>query len=592
MVKHMAETHRYFKRYSYLLVASGVMLVALSALLYLQFRSNRAIEQHAEATLRANLELRLLEVSERAKRGILDHANHIMHSFRQNRIRERNVPVIERILTTLTNRYPEVDEFYVVFFEPEKERETWRALRFLAPDPLSADVRIIKGRAIGRMTEDQHASDSLRRAWAKVSKRDQTTLYTAVDPDGTRSPRQQYFFHTVYENSLTKPDNERKMVGLLVFGARPERFPNAHYYGDVIASELRKMRPAVGVSEKPDYRIFLTGNGRELDLAGTKNHSGAITRTFEADGQLFPRLMFSVSVPSPELGSTDLPLRSNTVLGLVAAALALIGLVLTWRAAQSEMKISRMKSEFLASISHELKTPLTSIRAFGDLIHSGRSRNIERIREYGEIIKSESDRLTKIINSILEMSRLEKGVRRFQLRECSLRRVVEDTVSVFEHSSMADGFIIDLRMSSDEILVKCDEGAIRQAVINLLSNSVEYSAPESSDRILIELGVSASEAFIKVRDWGAGISPADRKHIFEPFRRSPRSYVRSSGGTGLGLSIANEIVKGHGGVINVESKVGEGSTFTINLPVGSPVEELATRHMEAGRDGAHLGYRG
>jgi two-component system phosphate regulon sensor histidine kinase PhoR len=136
---------------------------------------------------------------------------------------------------------------------------------------------------------------------------------------------------------------------------------------------------------------------------------------------------------------------------LFAAATAILGLVLTWRATRREMKVAQVKSDFLANISHELKTPLTAIRAFGDLLDSGRATRPERIREYGGIIKMESDRLTALINNILEMSRIERGARKYRMERADLRDTVIDTVDIFRHSTEAGGFDIKVTSVHDSL---------------------------------------------------------------------------------------------------------------------------------------------
>ncbi len=231
--------------------------MAVFALLFMQYRSIRHAQEQREATMEANLKLRLFEISEDAKRGMLDHTNHIMHSFRQNRIRERNIPVIERILTTLTNRYPEVEDFYVVFFEPDLQNETWQALKFVRPTINNfGNERNSKEIPVGKMVEDKEISQPLKRSWNTVEKTNQTTVYTVFDPQSP-DKSDQYFFHTVYENSLTKQNNDRKLVGLLAFKAKPENFPSADFYKNLVKKHHDRLKSIKGLPENISYKVSL-----------------------------------------------------------------------------------------------------------------------------------------------------------------------------------------------------------------------------------------------------------------------------------------------------------------------------------------------
>src|SRR5258705_3760621 len=172
------------------------------------------------------------------------------------------------------------------------------------------------------------------------------------------------------------------------------------------------------------------------------------------------------------------------LLGLAAAAVSLIGLGLTWRATRREIGGAQPKSDSLASISHELKTRLTAIRAFGDLLHSGRARDADRVREYGGLIKTESDRLTALINNILELSRLERGTRRYRLQEGLLCAAVATTVEVFRHTPEAKGCTIEVALPAPPLETHFEESAIRQALLNLLSNAAKYSVAFPSQRTI------------------------------------------------------------------------------------------------------------
>ncbi len=578
------------KRNSYLLIASGVIVIALFALLLMQYQSISKNREQAKSAMKANLNLRLFELSEDAKRGIMDHANHIAHGVRQKRIRERNIQSIEYAYTRLVRRYKEIEDCYVVFFSRGQENETWQALKFVRPDANDPIVKKYDGIPIGSLKADAEASESTRRAWNSVRKGGQTKLYSAYDPLTKDENPKQYFFHTVFETDRLKRTRKLENIGLLVFSARPDSFPSKDFLPNLVAKHRERNKSIDGLVGELDYLVSLDREGGITELVSSKkDFVPKIHYRFEDSDKLFPNLSFSIVAPKSTGTLTNDLFQSSLIIGLVATALALFALALTLRSARSEMKIAQMKSDFLANISHELKTPLTSIRAFGDLIHSGRSKNIDRIREYGGVIKTESDRLTKIINDILEISRLEKGTRKFRLKSDYLRDVLEETIDIFRHSKKAEGFSFDLKLPSDRVTALIDSGAIKQVLFNLISNAVKYS--DEVKKVEISLEIVDDQANIKIRDFGVGISPEDQQEIFKPFRRSGKSTVQGVGGTGLGLAIASEIIKGHGGKITVESELGEGATFVASLPLlAETPEESASTVLEAS-SGTHIGYR-
>lgn len=586
---------RYIQKHWYLIVASAAILIATLALLVMQYRSVQRTQAQTRATMEANLELHLLEMVDEAKRDTLDHASHIMHAIRQQRIRERNIPSIERAFTRTIRRYPEVQDFYVIFFEPGKQDETWRALKFIRPDK-NKPVSTYDGIPLGSLVEDPPASEALRRAWNSVPKHSQTTLYAAFDPNTAEMERpQQFFFHTVYELDRLKRTAELECIGLLVFSAHPESFPSKDYLKKLVADHEKGDKEINGLLGKLNYSVSLTHGDTKRDLVTTENTSGMLrTRKFDASSSLFPNLSFTIHSKDFEAKSFDNGyVQSSVLLAIGAAVLSFIGLGLTWRATQREMKVAQLKSDFLTNISHELKTPLTAIRAFGDLLHSGRAKDAERIREYGEIIKTESDRLTALINNILEMSRLERGVRRYRLEEGYLCEAVAETVEIFRHSPESAGFKIQVELPTPPVKTKFDESAIRQALLNLLSNAVKYSGDsDGSKRIEVRVKNDKNQAVIEVRDFGIGIAPGEQSQIFKPFHRVEQDAKAK--GSGLGLAIVREIARAHGGEVAVESGIEKGSTFSLHLPVLEeiPVESAARVLPEGIKDGTYLGYRG
>lgn len=581
---------RELQKNRYLLIASVAIFLAIFALLFMQYRSAKRTQEHAQKTMKANLQLHLFEISEEAKRKILDHANHIMHGVRQQRIRDRNIPSIERAFTRLLKRYPEIEDYYVVFFDSKLEKESWKALKFVRPDPNDPNVQTYQGIPVGKMVEDDAVSKSLQRAWDSIpNKESQTTLYTAFDPETVKENPHQFFFHTVYELDRLKRTEPLENIGMLVFSANPDEFPSKDYLQKLVAKHQKRDKEVNGFVGKLDYTISINRNGERFDLISTnQNVLPVLSRSFEDSDKLFPNLTFGVSSPDIEAKTyANEFTQSGIFLGIVAVIAAIFGLVLAWKATQREIELAQVKSDFLANISHELKTPLTAIRAFGDLLNSGRASKPERIREYGGIIKTESDRLTALINNILEMSRMERGIRKYKLEEGDLREIVGETIEVFKHSPEAAKFEIEPKLSLQSVITKFDEGAIRQAVINLLSNAVKYSGNSEKKLIQVNLKVEENIAIIEVKDFGLGISKEEQRDIFLPFHRSKNDEIQAKGGTGLGLAIVKEIARGHGGEISVESELEKGATFRLSLPI---LEEIANEELE--KDGTYFGYRG
>ena len=578
-------------RYRYLLIASAAILVATFGLVLMQYQAARRAESQARQTLEANLDLHLLGLVDEAKRDMLDHANHIFHSILQRRVRERDIPRLERAFTRAARRYPEVENLLVVFFENDGERQNWRVLRFEPPVTADPNVTKFNGVPVGKLTEDKETTEALHRVWLTLPHQNATHAVTAFAPlKLENSPSRQIFFHIVYESDRIDRQDNLNRVGLLAFTARADAYPAPDYLKNLVARHSADQTGALG---KRDYTILLGDqNGQNL-IAGKNPAEMTRIRKFEKSDNLFPDLSFGVAATALKANDIEDFTRSSVLLGLGATLLALIGLTLTWRATRREMRVAQLKSDFLASISHELKTPLTAIRAFGDLMHSGRARDAAKIREYGGIIKTESDRLTALINNILEMSRLERGLRRYRLETGNLCAAVAGTIEVFRHTAAA-GCQIKVTLPSAPIFAEFDENAIRQAVLNLLSNAAKYSS-EVDNNQTIEVAVKKenSEAVIEVRDFGIGIAPSEKPHIFKAFHRAPQSEIQSERGTGLGLAIVREITRAHGGEISVESELSKGSIFRLRLPLPTGGHrQVASSALEFNKDEKYLGHRG
>lgn len=250
----------------------------------------------------------------------------------------------------------------------------------------------------------------------------------------------------------------------------------------------------------------------------------------------------------------------------VVLSVTLFGAYLLWRDVRREVQMAEMRSQFVSSVSHELKTPLTAIRMFAETLRLGRSKDPAAQTEYLDTIVNESERLTRLLNNVLDFSKIEQGQRIYHPAPASLPEIVRAAVRAMEYPLKQQGFELDLRIDEDLPQVRVDRDAIEQAVLNLLSNAMKYSG--ESRTIGLEVLREGDRGVIRVIDKGLGIDPKEQARIFEKFYRVPTRENQSLPGTGLGLSLVAHIAKAHGGSVRVESAPGQGSTFSIVLPLG------------------------
>jgi signal transduction histidine kinase len=254
-----------------------------------------------------------------------------------------------------------------------------------------------------------------------------------------------------------------------------------------------------------------------------------------------------------------------SLLALLAIAL-MGGIGLAFHAANRAMKLSEMKSDFVSNVSHELRTPLASIRVFAELLRLGRLRTPEKSQEYGEYIEAESRRLTGLINNILDFSRIESDQKTYRFVRGNVGDVVGVTLKTFEIRLKPSGFHIRYEGPERPLPpIAIDPDAIAQAIHNLLDNAVKYSG--DSREIVVRLAHTADAITIAVRDHGIGIARSEQPKIFDRFHRVSTGLVHNVKGSGLGLAIVAHVVQAHHGRITVDSEPGNGSTFTIRLPL-------------------------
>ena len=256
-------------------------------------------------------------------------------------------------------------------------------------------------------------------------------------------------------------------------------------------------------------------------------------------------------------------------LGMIAALLIIIltGIAVIARAVSREVEIARLKSDFVSSVSHELRTPLTTIRIMAEMLALGAVPSGEKQAEYHRNIVSEAERLTRLINNVLDFARIEEGRKKFQFGMGDISDAVYEVERITGDYVRKEGFELSTDVDGSLPATAFDRDAIIQALINLMSNAVKYSGKDRR----IEMGARSedddNQIVLWVQDHGPGIDPKEVPHLFEKFYRGGDHMTREIGGTGLGLSIVQHIVAAHGGGVVVKSKLGEGSRFEIVLPV-------------------------
>ena len=253
----------------------------------------------------------------------------------------------------------------------------------------------------------------------------------------------------------------------------------------------------------------------------------------------------------------------RAMMAMLAGVMAL-GVFFVARAAAREVRVAEMKSTFVSSVSHDLKTPLALIQLFAETLELGRLKNTDRAQEYYRIINSEARKLTRLINNLLDFSKIEAGLRSYKREPVNLaemtRGVLDSLASQFSHNQ----FTVTARLDGD-VPVLIDPEAAVQALENLISNAMKYS-PEHR-QISVEVDRVDGYGIVRVRDHGLGIPMRLQRKIFRKFYRIQTDAGSGPQGTGLGLAIVDHVMRGHGGFVRVDSEPGRGSTFTLHFPL-------------------------
>ncbi len=291
-----------------------------------------------------------------------------------------------------------------------------------------------------------------------------------------------------------------------------------------------------------------------------------VERNFES---VFPGLILGMKLRGTTIASiSNKFLRTEfLILGALSLLMA-VGMFFAYRSVTRELALAKLKSDFVSNVSHELRTPLALIRLYAETLELGRIATAGKQHEYHEIIRKESERLSALINNILDFSRIEAGKKEYNFRETDVADLVRSTLESYRYEIEQNGFQFEQKIDDNLPQLRVDREAIARSLLNLVNNAVKYSATEKY--LGVRLYRDNGSLNLEVVDHGIGIPPSEQLKIFEKFYRVGDPLVHNTKGSGLGLSLVRHIVQAHDGEIRVESVPGKGSKFVITLPVQSP----------------------
>ena len=283
---------------------------------------------------------------------------------------------------------------------------------------------------------------------------------------------------------------------------------------------------------------------------------------------IFPNYKLGISIAGQTIEDLvqQRAMTNILLIGLLTIVL-IMGVWIVYRNIRKEVEIAQIKADFVSNVSHELRTPLSLISMFSETLEMDRIKTEEKKKEYYTIISQEANRLGKIVNSILNFSKMEAGKRKYNFVESYINDVAENVYRSYKFHIEHLGFSFSLDKDETIPIIKLDEEAVSEAIVNLVDNAVKYSG--DIKEIKLRTGKENNFTFVEVEDKGIGIPEKDQKKIFEKFFRVSSGNVYNVKGSGLGLSIVKHIMDAHKGKIDLSSEVGKGSKFKLLFPLNS-----------------------
>jgi len=539
-----------------------VVAIPMAVLFYFQFKSLNDIETTSAVVLRQLSS----ETADALTRSIEDYMKrpHISVLLRitQGRTEPLDLPFIEPIVNDALLESPFVESFYF-WTEVGPEANKW-----LVFDESS---KAMPSGAVERFREDRVTGDRLLRRLRELVKTKRAIVAFTETINGRP--------HYVQAQLRWEGPARERMTSVIAFAVDAEKLRTA-YIPQVLRDWLASVQQPSGfphleteVLDENGNHIFASHPERSGHVIPVDERSFAIiffdkellefAAPYEQHREVWGLRTSYGPQPIPEIVSAST--RPQLALMIVLAVAMALGVFLVAGAAAREVRVAELKSNFVASVSHDLKTPLALIQLFAETLELGRVRTPERAQEYYRIINGESKKLTRLIENILDFSRMEAGLRPYRMEPADLSESLTKVLARMETQFAQGHFTITPKIEAELPRILADEGAAEQAIENLLANAMKYSG--DAKHIEIEAKRVNGHIVVSVTDHGIGISLREQGRIFRKFYRVQRELGGGPQGTGLGLAIVDHTMRGHGGFVRVSSEPQQGSTFTLHFPI-------------------------
>jgi signal transduction histidine kinase len=363
-----------------------------------------------------------------------------------------------------------------------------------------------------------------------------------------------------------------------VFRQAGARTGSGLWQGTVAVAELRTMAERFLGRERTDEVFGEYARRRGLTLVSTANADGELVQFVErrlggAIGAASARVMVASTLKGEGVGLEEIMQILDETSQVLEYSRQLEQKSQELEQASAELKavnerlteLDQLKDDFLSTVTHELRTPLTSIRSFSEILHDTPDLDLSERQHFLGIIIRESERLTRLINQVLDLTKIERGRMEWQMSDVDLCEVIDHAVASLHHLFDEKNIVVEVNLAADAPPIRGDRDQLIQLAINLLSNAEKF-CPCDTGRVAVALETGETGLTVSVADNGPGIPLHEQEHIFEKFHQARSGNTGNPMGSGLGLAICRGIVEHLGGHIWVQSEPGNGATFFINIP--------------------------